>query len=59
MSYNLQGIIRKTTTNMSAEFDRLAYITQNFANINTNGYKAVRFEDMVDADGTVHGGLRR
>jgi len=55
MSYNLQGIIRKSTTNMAAEFDRLAYITQNFANVNTNGYKAVRFEDIVDADGSVHG----
>ena len=55
MAYNLQGIIRKTTTNMSTEFDRLAYATQNFANINTNGYKAVRFEDVIDADGSVHG----
>ncbi len=55
MAYNLQGIIRKTTTNMSIEFDRLAYATQNIANINTNGYKAVRFEDIIDADGSVHG----
>lgn len=55
MAYNLQGIIRKTTTNMSTEFDRLAYITQNFANVNTNGYKAVRFENIIDADGSVHG----
>lgn len=55
MAYNLQGIIRKATTNMSVEFDRLAYITQNFANVNTNGYKAVRFEDVIDADGSVHG----
>lgn len=55
MAYNLQGIIRKTSTNMSAEFDRLAYATQNIANINTNGYKAVRFEDIIDADGSVHG----
>ena len=55
MAYNLQGIIRKTTTNMSTEFDRLAYSTQNFANVNTNGYKAVRFENIIDADGSVHG----
>ena len=54
MAYNLQGIIRKATTNMTVEFDRLAYITQNFANVNTNGYKAVRFEDIIDADGSVH-----
>ena len=55
MAYNLQGIIRKASTNMTVEFDRLAYATQNIANINTNGYKAVRFEDVIDADGSVHG----
>lgn len=55
MAYNLQGIIRKTTTNMAVEFDRMAYITQNFANVNTNGYKSVRFENIIDADGSVHG----
>ena len=55
MTYNLQGIVRKATSNITAEFDRLAYATQNIANINTNGYKAVRFEDIIDADGSVHG----
>ena len=55
MAYNLQGIVRKTTSSMTAEFDRLAYITQNFANVNTNGYKAVRFENVMDADGSIHG----
>ena len=40
---------------MAVEFDRMAYITQNFANVNTNGYKSVRFEDIIDADGSVHG----
>lgn len=55
MAYNLQGIIRKGSVNMITEFDRLAYATQNFANVNTNGYKAVRFEDVIDADGSVHG----
>jgi len=54
MAYNLQGIIRKASTNMTVEFDRLGYITQNFANVNTNGYKSVRFEDIIDADGSVH-----
>ena len=55
MSYNLQGIIRKGSINLLTEFDRLAYAAQNFSNINTNGYKAVRFEDVIDADGSVHG----
>lgn len=53
--YNLKGIVRKATSNIQVEFDRLAYATQNFANVNTNGYKAVRFEDVIDADGSVHG----
>ena len=55
MAYNLQGIIRKSTYNITNEFDRLAYITQNIANMNTNGYKAVRFENIIDADGSIHG----
>ncbi len=55
MAYNLQGIVRKATTNMVTEFDRLAYATQNIANLNTNGYKSVRFEDIIDADGSVYG----
>ena len=55
MAYNLQGIVRKATVNMTTEFDRLAYATQNVANLNTNGYKAVRFEDVIDADGSVYG----
>ena len=53
--YNLQGIVRKASANLTTEFDRLAYSTQNVANANTPGYKAVRFEDIIDADGSVHG----
>ncbi len=53
--YNLQGIVRKASLNLTTEFDRLAYATQNVANANTTGYKAVRFEDIIDADGSVHG----
>lgn len=55
MTHNLQGIITKVSANMTAQFDRLAYSTQNIANLNTNGYKAVRFEDIIDADGSVFG----
>ena len=54
MAYNLQGVIRKCSSNMTSEFDRLAYITQNFANMHTNGYKSVRFENIIDADGSIH-----
>lgn len=55
MSFNLQGMVSKLSANMITEFDRLAYVTQNMANVNTNGYKAVRFEDIIDADGSTYG----
>ena len=55
MAFNLQGIVRKASNNITTEFDRLAYITQNIANIETNGYKTVRFESVMDADGSTHG----
>ncbi len=55
MAYNLQSVIRKAAINMTVEFDKMAYVTQNFANYSTNGYKNVRFEDIIDADGSVHG----
>ena len=55
MTHNLQGIITLVQSNMLSQYDRLAYTTQNIANLNTTGYKAVRFEDIIDADGSVHG----
>jgi len=55
MTYNLQAVIRKASTNLLVQFDRLAYSTQNISNMNTTGYKAVTFEQIIDADGSVHG----
>ncbi len=55
MTHNIQGIVTIVQGNMLSQYDRLAYATQNVANINTTGYKAVRFEDIIDADGSVHG----
>ena len=55
MGHNLQGIVTLVQANMLSQYDRLAYTTQNVANINTTGFKAVRFEDIIDADGSVHG----
>lgn len=52
---NLQGIVTKIQANMLSQYDRLDYATQNVANINTTGYKAVRFEDIIDTDGSVYG----
>lgn len=55
MTHNLQGIIRQSSINLGVQFDRLGYCTQNIGNLNTTAYKAVRFEDVIDADGSVYG----
>ncbi|MBQ3311085.1 flagellar hook basal-body protein [bacterium] len=56
--YSIQGIIRKNVNNASSMFERLAYVGSNYANYNTNGYKAVRFEQMLSEDGYVSGVVR-
>ena len=56
--YNMQGIIRKNINNASSQFERLGYVGTNFANYSTNGYKAVRLEQMLSDDGYVHGAVR-
>lgn len=55
---NLQGIIRKSINNTQIQFDKMAYIGNNFANYSTNGYKSVRFEQMLSEDGYLTGALR-
>ena len=55
---NLQGIIRKNSNNVSNQWERLGYIAKDLANINTNGYKGVRFEQMLQADGYLTGAVR-
>ncbi len=54
----LQGVIRKSINNVQAQFERLNYIGNNFANYSTNGYKSVRFEQMLNEDGYLTGALR-
>lgn len=56
--YNLQAIIRKSINNTATQFDRLGYIGNNFANYSTTGYKAVRFEQMLNEDGYLTGAIR-
>ena len=56
--YSIQGIIRKNINNASSMFERLGYVGTNFANYSTNGYKSVRFEQMLSDDGYVTGTLR-
>lgn len=55
---NLQGIIRKSLSNTTTQFDRLGYIANNFANYSTTGYKSVRFEQMLNEDGYLTGAVR-
>lgn len=55
---NLQGIIRKSINNTTTQFDRLGYIGNNFANYSTNGYKNVRFEQMLNENGYLTGTVR-
>lgn len=55
---NLQGIIRKSTNNAMVQFDKLGYIANNFANYSTTGYKASRFEQMLNEDGYLTGAVR-
>ncbi len=57
--YSIQGIIRKNINNASSMFERLGYVGSNFANYSTNGYKAVRFEQILSEDGYVSGVVRR
>ncbi|MGN1152467.1 MAG: flagellar hook-basal body protein [Candidatus Gastranaerophilaceae bacterium] len=56
--YNLQGMIRKNINNSSSMFERLNYVGTNFANYNTNGYKSLRFEQILSDDGYVNGVVR-
>lgn len=53
--YNLQAIIRKGSNNSISQFERLGYVGNNFANFSTNGYKNIRFEQIMDENGYVSG----
>lgn len=55
---NLQGIIRKSINNTTTQFDKMGYIGNNFANYSTNGYKSVRFEQMLNENGYLTGTVR-
>ena len=49
--YNLQGLIRRNTINALTQFDKMGYYSENIANWSTNGYKAVRFEEILGEKG--------
>jgi flagellar basal-body rod protein FlgG len=52
---NIQGIISRTVNNTMTEFEKLGYLTSSAANYNTNGYKAVRFENILHETGRITG----
>ena len=56
--YTIQGMIRKSINNANTQFERLGYVANNFANMNTTGYKTVRFEQMLGEDGYLKGAIR-
>ena len=56
--HNLQGIISKSSNNALTQWERLGYIANNFSNMNTYGYKNVRFEQLLSADGYLTGAIR-
>ncbi len=51
----LQGIINRGIVNSELQFERMGYISTNVSNYNTNGYKNVRFEQMLDENGYLSG----
>ncbi len=56
--YSMQGIVRKSVNNATNQFERLGYVANNLANLNTRGYKAVNFEEMLKEDGYITGAVR-
>lgn len=51
----LQGIINRGIVNAELQFEKMGYISTNVANYNTNGYKSVRFEQMLNEAGFLSG----
>ena len=51
----LQGIINRGIVNVELQFEKMGYISTNVANYNTNGYKTVRFEQMLSETGYLTG----
>lgn len=52
---SFQGIIRRNVVNLSVQNERLGVISDNFANMNTNAYKSVKFKQFVADEGYVDG----
>lgn len=57
--YTVQGQIRRSIINVQSQFEKLGYISSNIANMNTNGYKSVRFDQLLNEDGYLDGYVRK
>ncbi len=51
----IHGIINRGIFNAEFQFEKMGYISTNVSNYNTNGYKSVRFEQMLDENGYLTG----
>ncbi len=51
----IHGIINKGVVNAELQFEKMGYVSTNVSNYNTNGYKTVRFEQMLDENGYLKG----
>lgn len=58
-TFNLQAIISRNLNNASTQFDRLASISSNVMNYNTNGYKANTFDQVLTETGYITSTTRR
>ena len=56
--HSFQAIIRRNVSNVTHQFEKLGYVGNNLTNYNTNGYKAVNFEQMLNEDGYLVGAVR-
>ena len=57
--YSIQAIVRKNINNVTMQFDKMGYLSNNLANYNTAAYKASNFEQLLREDGLVDGAVRR
>lgn len=51
----IHGIINRGIVNSELQFEKMGYISSNVSNYNTHGYKAVRFEQILDENGYLSG----
>ena len=56
--HSMQGIVRKGVNNVTLQFEKMGYVANNLANMNTRGYKSVTFEQILQEDGYLTGAVR-